>query len=527
MRGSSIPNPGAIQKTLENSPFGASDGSKAEEKMPLIINSKSIKNIKEIAIESSPNNAWEGVQALNFNDKNIDSQNVINLIRAIHGEGNKDALYCKTFPLLEEQEDVNDWIANLRKSKDDLGNERNPKLFISAHFTDIPKASKLADEIAKLMDEKEKEDSLTKEKEGALAIALKEFTALTVGFIVTERYNKDAVLFNYVIRNKDFAKKTINHEACPAINMINHTLEQCGEVNAIFWEANDPKKTPFFDKDGNPDFTVDVMDPHRRIEILEEGYGAIAIKFKWVQPPLSPEQEMCDTLFLYSFPTKDGTITAKQKAEALIKFVNKFYETFPIEGEFKSDATSSAPEKFANYCENRSKEIGKIILVEPAELSDANKEIVDSRILPEARKLSYEKLSAKDLIQKLIKIIDSDEDFKDSKKDDKEAILANTLTLLRDELGDTAKAANETVEGLKKIMEDPEKNFYDVPKLDKEAVIKGQENLRRFQANQEATPSTAPKSYRDALMGGERDKGTATRSYSKAVEGSGTSRSPS
>ncbi len=303
-------------------------------------------------LKSTKTEKLQDLTAVNFN--NIEDERYENLLKAIH-----QGLYSKTFPLPEEQESVEDWIARSKKEN------RVPRQFISAHFTDLDQALRLSDEIAALKEIQEK----TTEQESQLQNLQTQFDALTVAFVVGEQYQgTGAASVNYAIRNKDYDGKTQGKPRYAAKDFIDHQVSQYQDfakennetIVLVTWEANNPRLTPFFDRYGNPDFTVDVMDPARRVEILL-GYGAERIGFEWLQPPLSSEQEGCASLLLYSYPVLGLSPTLEQKVAALNNFVDAFYKTFPVEGKFQENPPRP-PLQYAEFCEKQALELSGITL---------------------------------------------------------------------------------------------------------------------------------------------------------------------
>lgn len=430
------------------------------------------------------NTAWEGVTALNIGE-NIEDPNIENILRAMY-----EGLYSASFPLESEREAIEDLI------KRALDKDRNPRQFITIHFTDPVKASELANQIAQL---KESYKNETNEKERLdirknISDIQKEFTALTVGFVIGEVYREtETALINYVVRNQDFSKKY------PAKDMVDHQVDQYKEfaksrgeeISLIAWEANH-KDTPFFDEKGRPNLAVDVMDSNLRIEVLEKTLKATNINFNYAQPPLSTSQEICE-LLLYSYPVGDGVSPEKQVA-ALEKFMNKFYSTFPEDGKFKSDEKGSSIQKFAEDCEIRKTIIEQIVgdkktdifgLVLKNELSIPSQNLMTEEVLPKARELS-----SAGKIEELKDFISAT--FSDAAMATQERIFHVVLSDLGKELATSAEVARGMVSGLEALKKDPSK-FYGEPQLDAQAVKEGREKMAKYRAEIAEEEKSKPK----------------------------------
>jgi hypothetical protein len=285
----------------------------------------------------------------------LEQRSQINLLKAIY-----DGIYTTTFPKEEEREPLASWLEALSS------NDNNPQQFINAHFANKERAQELANQIAS-------------ERDGTKRAKLQtEFTSLTIGFVVSEHYGDDknneednrieklptptSALINYVIRNQDFTGGDY-----PANLMVDHQLKQLsnhaetrGErMIAAFWEANIPERVKYVKKDGSVDTNEDVMHPQRRLQCLEETYGAKNLNFKWVQPPLDVDQGMCDALYLYSYPVPDldPPATKEEIIDALKEYVNKFYETFPVEGKFSDKTKGGAAQQFAEFSKKMQAEL--------------------------------------------------------------------------------------------------------------------------------------------------------------------------
>ena len=61
------------------------------------------------------------------------------------------------------------------------------------------------------------------------------------------------------------------------------------KLKGIFWEANDPQKVIY--DEAHPDYAVDCMTPQKRIDLIEQKYGAKLLGFDYTQGPL----KKCDT----------------------------------------------------------------------------------------------------------------------------------------------------------------------------------------------------------------------------------------
>lgn len=270
------------------------------------------------------------------------------------------------------------------------------------------------------------------------------------------------------------------------------------------------------------------------IQVLEKNYHAKNTGFQWVQPPLSPEQKACSTLFLYSYPLGDDSVTDEERVQALRGFVNSFYETFPVEGKFVSDEGQfNAPQKFAKFCENMSKQAlvcsARIYQGEVPEETVSKYNDHKDIILEKVRKMMVEKdgkLQQEDF-DKLkgavsaieIEVIDSESQRKELVKPFKDEDIKGVLRLAFTEVGrefkETQEAVQGMVQGLDEMARDPSK-FYGKENCDDEKVKAGQERLREYYTSQDR--ENARKEVKDVVA----EAHTAVDEAKAVVAGSST-----
>lgn len=240
----------------------------------------------------------DGVEYLDFNEvftKGGDEAkaDASALLEKLHA-----GIYCKTFPLANEQEAVEDWLERLHK-----GEEQKPQQFFTMYGKGIDTAN-----------------------------------PETVGFIVSEYYNGTGCgLYNYVLRDEKYKSK--GEHPFPAKEMCDHHMElmesEClkadgHNLKGALWEANDPKKIQWDEK--NPDFEVDCMSPAKRVEHIEKKFGAKKLGFDYVQTPLTPcksnaqaQQDTCEDLLFYQYGAKDHPDLKPQDVK---KFLTTFAQNF-------------------------------------------------------------------------------------------------------------------------------------------------------------------------------------------------------
>jgi hypothetical protein len=217
------------------------------------------------------------------------------LLRNIH-----EGLYNKTFPLPDEQEDIEDWLSRLREPQGD-----KPHVFISAMGKDL----------------------YSNQPE-------------VVGFMVSEYYPRsNSALVNYVIKDEAYCRD--NPQGNPyykskplrehQLNLLDEAAKEHGKaLRAVFSESNDPAKI-HWSSDDPTRFERDVMSPEYRLKLFEgrvpgkEGWGMKQINLNYIQPPLSDGQEACHDLILASLPNLHGEHATAQDTHA---FLNDFWESF-------------------------------------------------------------------------------------------------------------------------------------------------------------------------------------------------------
>lgn len=89
-------------------------------------------------------------------------------------------------------------------------------------------------------------------------------------------------------------------------------------LRAVFIDCNDPEKVPA---------SVDSMDPTLRIKLFTS-WGARALPFDYVQPPLAEDLNYCDRMILFSYPV-NGRYATAQDVHAYLNAIYK--ESLPEE----------------------------------------------------------------------------------------------------------------------------------------------------------------------------------------------------
>ena len=125
-----------------------------------------------------------------------------------------------------------------------------------------------------------------------------------MGFVAAGLYDNSG-LIEYIIRTKDAAAELrgteIVDKAIDELKKLN--LEVNGtELNAVYWELNDPKKVEY--DENNPDPTVDCMSPQKRLELVQSRYNGKLLGFDYAQAPLTEGQNVCSDLRLARIDVK-------------------------------------------------------------------------------------------------------------------------------------------------------------------------------------------------------------------------------
>lgn len=94
--------------------------------------------------------------------------------------------------------------------------------------------------------------------------------------------------------------------------------KQGSSLRAVFIDCNNPEKVPA---------STDSMDPALRIKLFTS-WGARALPFDYVQPPLEKDLNYCDKMILFSYPL-DGQYATAQDVSAYINAIYK--EALPDE----------------------------------------------------------------------------------------------------------------------------------------------------------------------------------------------------
>lgn len=164
---------------------------------------------------------------------------------------------------------------------------------------------------------------------------------ILIAFIATSFYKSSATgLIDYIVRLKDFRHILSALEICTYQTV---TLQEIcrkfdnTDLKMILWEANDPQKIEWDPL--KPDYTVDCMDPQKRIDTIENHLNCARIGCDYVQVPIhcvKTDEEiaegLCDNLLLYMYnaPTYQDA-TAEDLENWLCTFSKSLNGYFPNE----------------------------------------------------------------------------------------------------------------------------------------------------------------------------------------------------
>ena len=202
-----------------------------------------------------------------------------------------DGLYCKTFPIPTEQEDVSVWIDLLEK-------DRKEGQHIYTCF-------------GRNLDTNHPE---------------------ILGFVIADiGGSSNCGLIEYVVREKGYSDQLTGK------SMLSYVEKELNELNmvvngqklkGIFWEANDPEKIEYDEK--NPDYSVDCMAPQKRVDLIKKKFGAKLLGFDYTQGPLeecsSPEEvaeNICSELKLFQYNADEYPDLTAQDVKKYICHFNK------------------------------------------------------------------------------------------------------------------------------------------------------------------------------------------------------------
>ena len=191
-----------------------------------------------------------------------------------------DGLYCETFPIETEQEDVSVWIDLLEKGA------------------------------------KEGQHIYT-----CFGRNLNTVHPEILGFVIADiGADSNCGLIEYVVRKKGYTDqlsgKSMLSYVAKELNDLNMQING-QKLKGIFWEANDPAKIQY--DENNPDFMVDCMAPQKRIDLIQTRYGARLLGFDYTQGPLeeckTPQEvaeSICSALKLFQYNAAEyKDLTAK------------------------------------------------------------------------------------------------------------------------------------------------------------------------------------------------------------------------
>ena len=213
-------------------------------------------------VQSFANNGSLNVEYVNLSrafemaDEN-EKKDLTRLTKQLHA-----GLYCETFTIDEEREDVSVWLKLLKR-----GRLKGQHIYCVFGLN-------LASENPDIL-----------------------------GFAITDvGGNTNCGLIEYVVRRKGFGAVLKGKDMLAYIekelNVLNEELNH-QKLKGIFWEANDPAKL----RDDQ-----DCMSPQKRIDLIQTQYGAKELGFDYVQGPLeecaTPKEvalKICKNLKLFQF----------------------------------------------------------------------------------------------------------------------------------------------------------------------------------------------------------------------------------
>jgi len=186
------------------------------------------------------------------------------LVKQMHA-----GLYCQTFTIEQEREDVSVWLKMLEK-----GPLSGQHIYVAFGC------------------------NLSTPKPDILG-----FTIADIGG------NTNCGLIEYIVRKQGFSSvlkgKDMLSYVEGELNNLNMVLNDC-RLKGIFWEANDPSKLGY--DENAPDKNIDCMSPQKRIDLIKKSYGAKELGFDYIQGPLqecdSPREvaeKICSNLKLFLF----------------------------------------------------------------------------------------------------------------------------------------------------------------------------------------------------------------------------------
>lgn len=135
------------------------------------------------------------------------------------------------------------------------------------------------------------------------------------GMVVEFYYSCKSVLLTYIVVNKAYRGKGIAKMLLTdGIEQISKLIQENAHVNinAIFFESNNPKLTDF-----------DSFDPVIRLQIFKS-LGAKYIDIPYVQPSLGTGKEKVKNLFLFTLPLPDRSLIYLE-TQIIRNFLKSFY----------------------------------------------------------------------------------------------------------------------------------------------------------------------------------------------------------
>lgn len=151
-----------------------------------------------------------------------------------------------------------------------------------------------------------------------------------IGFVATSFYKGTGIgLMDYVVRVKEFQNIISAIDICEyQAQTLNRICQKCDgtDIKAILWEANNPDKVVW--NSNHPNYSVDCMDPKKRIRAIEQNMKCLRLGFDYVQIPMRKvntskdiENGICNNLLLYQYNVpKYKAVTAKN----ILNWLNVF-----------------------------------------------------------------------------------------------------------------------------------------------------------------------------------------------------------
>ena len=202
-----------------------------------------------------------------------------------------DGLYCETFPIPTEQEDVSVWIKNLED-----GPKKGQHIYT------------------------------------CFGRNLNSINPEVLGFAIADIGGaSNCGLIEYIVRKKGYSDKLTGKSMLAYVEKELNNLNEAvngQKLKGIFWEANDPAKIEY--DEAHPDYSVDCMAPQKRVDLIEKKFGAKLLGFDYTQGPLEEcssvaevEENICSELKLFQYNASEYSDLTPQDIKNYICHFNK------------------------------------------------------------------------------------------------------------------------------------------------------------------------------------------------------------